>query len=806
MGNWKVIIPASGRNYILNPSAMGGGDYATIAVATITLDVTKGYFGYRNFKVVGSADNQGIRLTQKVLTNTTHYATVRTYGAVTNWDWSMDNSNWYAPALIGIEGPWYVYGYQFAFGECNASTYFRIQKNGAGAFTWYIGHVQVEQRVGASTPINGDIKGFTPDGYKWEGTPNSSASLRRAWERSGGTVVDLEDTYNFRIMSGLGTGMPPIQHNVQDLALLPGALYAGHKVLPRILDLMSVPKTNTSDGVAGARGNFENAIKPDKVYPEQPVVLRYTGINVDNPVDFHAVYDSGMEFQTVAGKIDKPTPRFICYDPFIYEVHSEGCELARQATVTNANYIVRKIDGVWSNISSAFGAHVECMTIGKDGCVYIGGDFTAVITNGTKIVKWDPVTETLSAMGTGLAGGDCLCLLTAPNGDIYAGGSFTSAGGVANTGYVAKWDFATQAWVSLSTTSLGADVNCLAWGLEGTLYLGGAFTNAGGVANADYICRYTGTSYAAVGNVLGASAAVKDIKVAPNGDLYVTGGFVTVNSITVNYIAKYTGTPTVGTWSALGSGLSATGYEIAIRPNGSVYVGGSFVTANGVTVNYIAMWNGVTFKSLGSGANNYVAALRFDRDGRLWVGGLFTAIGGIVLADRMACWSGTTWAHIDINLPGTPQVGEIIFDKENNVYIGYDTAGTAYASVTTQVNIINTGSHSNYPKIGISRANDGTGCTIKYIKNETTRHTIKMNYELQKGETLLIDFTPGRRSVVSNYLGNVLRAILRGSDFSKFCMQGGTNSISVYFTEAGSPTIMCWIETIATHWAADTAL
>jgi len=805
MGNWKVIIPASGRNYILNPSAMGGGDYATIAVATITLDVTKGYFGYRNFKVVGSADNQGIRLTQKVLTNTTHYATVRTYGAVTNWDWSMDNSNWYAPALIGIEGPWYVYGYQFAFGECNASTYFRIQKNGAGAFTWYIGHVQVEQRVGTSTPFNGDTKGFTPDGYKWEGTPNSSSSIRRAWERSGGTVVDLEDTYNFRIMSGLGTGMPPIQHNVQDLALLPGALYAGHKVMPRILDLMSAPKTNTSDGVAGARANFENAIKPDKVYPEQPVVLRYTGINVNNPVDFHAVYDSGMEFQTSSGKIDKPTPRFICYDPFIYEVHSEGCELARQAPIANANYIVRKIDGVWSNIASAFGARITCLTIGKDGCVYIGGDFSAVITNGTGVVKWDPATETLSALGTGLAGGHCDAIITAPNGDVIAAGNFTSAGGVANTAYIAKWDFATQAWVSLSTTSIGNDLFSLAWGIDGTLFVGGQFTNAGGVANADFICRYTGTSWAAVGDVLGANGAVRDIQIGPNGDLYMTGDFTSVNSITVNRIAKYVGTPTVGTWSAMGTGLSASGNSIAIASNGAVYVGGSFNTANGVTVNNIAMWNGVTFKPLGTGANNYVIRIRFDNQGRLMAGGYFTEAGGVILTDRMAIWSGTSWAHIDINLPGTPIVYDFAFIGDE-IYIGYGTAGTAYASVTTQVNVINTGSHSNYPKIGIRRANDGTGCTIKYIKNETTRHTIRMNYELQKGETLKIDFTPGRRSVVSSYLGNVLRAILRGSDFSRFCMQGGTNYISVYFTEAGSPTIMCWIEMIPAHWAADTAL
>jgi hypothetical protein len=422
--------------------------------------------------------------------------------------------------------------------------------------------------------------------------------------------------------------------------------------------------------------------------------------------------------------------------------------------------------------------------------------------NGDYIVKWNPITGTLSSLGTGLAGGNCECLFTAPNGDIYAGGSFTSAGGVANTAYIAKWNGTT--WVSLSTTSLGAIVWAMGWGLDGTLYVGGEFTNAGGVANADAICRYTGTSWAAVGDVLGANGAVADIKIAKNGDLYMTGSFTSVNSITVNYIAKYVGTPTAGTWSALGSGLSAQGITLAIANNGWVYVGGAFTTANGVTCNRIASWNGITFAPLGSGANGWVYRIIFDTMGNLWAGGAFTIIGGITLADRMATWNGTIWYHVPINLPGSATVYSFCFVGENNTYIGYDTAGTAYASAITNVIVSNSGSHGTYPKIGIIRADDGTNLAIKYIRNETTRQNLYLNYELQKGESLTIDLSQGNKSVVSSYYGPILRAILRGSDFSKFSLLGGTNVISVYISEAGSPTVMCWIEYKLTHWAADT--
>ncbi len=57
-------------------------------------------------------------------------------------------------------------------------------------------------------------------------------------------------------------------------------------------------------------------------------------------------------------------------------------------------------------------------------------------------------TPTVNALGTGLNGG-CWQLAVAPNGDLYAGGEFTFAGGVANTAKIAKWDG--TVWIALST-------------------------------------------------------------------------------------------------------------------------------------------------------------------------------------------------------------------------------------------------------------------------------------------------------------------------------------------------------------------
>lgn len=810
MGTWKVIVPEARINWVKNPIALGAANYTAYGTATITRDLSFSYFGYKNYKIVTTNTTSGINLTLQALSNNAHYITYRVHSTSSAGVLrvSIDAGvNWNTPTLLYQEDDWLVYGTSVPAILCSGST--TLTLNYAGSGTWYVGHVQVEIGAYETTPIYGSLKGFTEDGYKWYGENHASMSIRNGWERSGGKIVDLEDTYNFRVLYGQGIGMPPIQHNVQPLALLPGALYAGHKVLPRNLDLMAAPKTNTTTGIAQARSNFINAIKPDLVSPEQPVVFRYTGANANKPVNYHGVYDSGMEFQISAGRIDKPVARFICYDPFAYGVHTEGKELNRQTPVTNANYVLRRIDGLWYNISSAFNGTVSKVVKGIDGTIFIAGAFTNVgDANGDYIVKWNPITQTLSSMGTGIQGGQVMDMLVAPNGDLYVSGSFTGAGGVANTAYVARWSYSASAWQSLSTTSIGAGVRTMAWGHNGTLYLGGDFTNAGGDALADHFCYYTGTTWASVDGLQGPDGTVYKILQAPDGTMYVGGLYTTVNGITVNNIAQYNPyatSPSDG-YRALGTGLSGACLAMAIDKNGNLYIGGTFTTANGVTVNNTALWSGVTFIPLGTGTDATVLAMEFDRNNDLWVGGHFLNAGGLTVVDRMAIWGGTTWRTVPVNLPGDATVTCFCFPTGDDVYIGYDTAGTATASLITDVTVSNAGSHSSYPKIGISRSNDGTSLRVLFIRNETTRHNLYLNYDLQKGEELTIDTAPGKKSVYSNYYGPIMRAILRGSDFGNFCLLGGLNKISVFITEAGTPSVLCWIEYKVTHWSADTAV
>ncbi len=79
-----------------------------------------------------------------------------------------------------------------------------------------------------------------------------------------------------------------------------------------------------------------------------------------------------------------------------------------------------------------------------------------------------------------------------PDGSLYAGGRFTTTGGVAANS-IARWGAATSSWHPLGSGMGGSDlcVYILAMGSDGSLYAGGSFTTAGGKLSS-HIALWTG--------------------------------------------------------------------------------------------------------------------------------------------------------------------------------------------------------------------------------------------------------------------------------------------------------------------------
>ena len=136
-----------------------------------------------------------------------------------------------------------------------------------------------------------------------------------------------------------------------------------------------------------------------------------------------------------------------------------------------------------------------------------------------------------------------------------------------------------------------------------------------------------------------------------NGELIIAGIFDRAGGVPANYIARWDGT----TFRPLGGGLLLSYDEADIRGlavfNNELYAGGHFDSAGGLPVNGIARWDGMTWRAVGSGLTNSINnTIGFPRalhvhNGALIVGGEFDRAGGVV-AKNVAAWNGTTWSGL----------------------------------------------------------------------------------------------------------------------------------------------------------------
>jgi hypothetical protein len=339
------------------------------------------------------------------------------------------------------------------------------------------------------------------------------------------------------------------------------------------------------------------------------------------------------------------------------EVLNQRCEMAVVVNDTDAVYPVRIdptfSDANWTSFGGVPGADgiVTAAAVDTAGNLYIGGAFVAVghiVANG--VAKWNG--SSWSALGSGMD--NEVDALAVSGNEVYAAGGFTTAGGIAATN-IAKWNGSSWSALGSGLTApaaypfYGGRVSALAV-LGSNVYAGGSFTTAGGIA-ATNIARWDGSDWSDVG---GLSAAYTIFHPYPGvhalavsgSDLYAGGDFDTAGGIAASSIAKWDGNG----WSALGSGMGTYGFVYALAVSGSnLYAGGSFTTAGGNAANNIAKWDGSTWSALGSGAGEVRSLANLGGD--LYAGGDFTTAGGIA-ATNIAKWDGSTWSALGSGVSG----------------------------------------------------------------------------------------------------------------------------------------------------------
>lgn len=230
-------------------------------------------------------------------------------------------------------------------------------------------------------------------------------------------------------------------------------------------------------------------------------------------------------------------------------------------------------------------------------------------------------------------------------------------------------------------------------GRKGEIFSAGSFNIANNsvlaidpLIPAKGITYWDGLQWRALAVSIGGLGTINDVAVAPNGDIYVTGSFTSINGVSANNIAKLSN----GVWSALGTGLNGDGIHISIAPNGDLYVGGSFTTAGGVNAYRIAKWNGSSWSAIGTYGgfrDGNVQSIAISPDGTyMYVAGSFTdefSITGSQML-RIALYTVSTNTFTQVGSGFNNNALEVIISPSGIVYV----CGDFTASGTTICNRI----------------------------------------------------------------------------------------------------------------------
>ena len=283
---------------------------------------------------------------------------------------------------------------------------------------------------------------------------------------------------------------------------------------------------------------------------------------------------------------------------------------------------------VWAGLGSDLAGSFVFALAHAGTNLYAGGSFSIAGGIAANAANWDGLSWT--NLGSGMD--DSVTALAFDGTNLFAGGYFTTAGGGA-ANYVAMWNG--TSWTNLGS-GLDGPVSALV-SFGGKLYAGGTFTMAGGVA-ASRVAMWNGTNWTGLGSGMFGSYVTA---LAHDGtNLYAGGEFTKAGGVAANRVARWNGT----SWTNLGSGMN--GAVFALNHDGSkLYAGGDFTTADGVGANYVARWNGTIWTGLSSGMNGTVRALTHNGT-NLYAGGNFTVAGGTA-ANYVAHWNGTAWTNLD---------------------------------------------------------------------------------------------------------------------------------------------------------------
>ncbi len=833
MSDWKVLVPAESDviNLVQNPSLeVDNTGYNDEGVpASSGRSSTAAAFGVWSWSVTPNSADDGVYYDVTVSASTDYYAIVHVMAPVSvqgvTCDLEIERNDTSATLESetfqirdGVASGFTVFDYEQPFTRLSL------------AFTTPAGVTSIRIKVLNFLVSGGSVASGIPifidgicvceedviyidgdqTGCRWLGTAHQSRSAIGGLSRSNGIEKDFDDDYHFKVSEMIGIGATPTI-SIDDYTTQSGGQLNNIKERPFVFSLVGILKDADDDcNMNTERRELYKVLSHDSYPPGQngwqPLTIRYEGIEPNKQISCH--FEGGLEgnLRSELPAEERLALRFVAPEPKWYEYTERGDELHGGDSDTFRYFAARrKSTGQWDNtgLSVAGGGTVYAVEVSqKNGLCYIGFDGTNWDNSGIDYIavyddendSWDDVGSASFAFNGAVYGIDFDA-----SGNLYAVGVFTDGAG--NRDYIAKFDGTN--WTALGNPSAGATITSIYTILvasNGDIWVGGDFTNFAGIANADYVAYYdvSASAWSAASTGLNNAVQINGLAEDSEGNIWAGGDFTQDGSgNTVRRLTYFDGTD----WdNEVGGGINNTVIALYIDDKDNVYVGGEFTgTADAAyTIEGIAMWNGQTWDDMNEGVDvtagtSGIYDIAESPDGLVWIVGNYTTVKSLESNfDPVARWNGYTWLYTDIE---DISPFSIAFSKPNatikenySVFVGSGDTGTYYFNGTLTHE--NPGNATSYPKIVIRRTDAlGSEVIFKQIRNETSGTELRFDYGLVAGEEIIIDTNPQERSIVSNIAGRIPQMLLPGTNMSDFKIYPDSNQITAFYQYGAGVTI-----------------
>jgi hypothetical protein len=495
-------------------------------------------------------------------------------------------------------------------------------------------------------------------------------------------------------------------------------------------------------------------------------------------------YSTGLEGSITNYNTDLATIEFSMHDPTIVTTREFGSSPFTLLTSLVSNRIAsRTRAGVWDDLASGVtGGTVSCILRHPNGLIFVGGAFTgAGATSADFCAIYNPATDTWSNINgsdtTFNAAVSALALDAA--GNVYIGGAFTNAAGIANADGICVVNSLGTGLAALGTGAVGGNVLALKlWGQY--IVAGGTFTSMGGVASTNSIARWSLVSNTWLAIVTGVSGGNGVYALETVGQYLYAGGTFTAMSAVANTVRLAYTSYAFPSWVAMGTGADAVINVLRAHPvSGDLYIGGSHTTLSGLSNAYLSLWDGTNYRTVGVVAGP-VVSMHFDSANRLWFGGDFGGAANVDASKNIAIWNGSTFVQ-------APIVGGAVGNSTTAIEIGPDD--TTYIGwfndsdpiIPSLVSVDHKGTGRTYLKFRftttVSTSGDGGLLAISNLK--TVKNAYMNVRYMQVGDILQFDFNPRRPSMISSSTGDVSSAISPGSQSGQMYLMPGVQTLEI---------------------------